>query len=84
MYAYMVVLVVAYVCCCVWFWASTSYPFNLIGISRIDLGWGDFDMSLVEALWETKVQFDAARQSTKLDHAPPCSSKKRKHEKTPW
>ena len=51
---------------------------------RIDLGWGDFDMSLVEALWETKVQFDAARQSTKLDHAPPCSSKKRKHEKTPW
>ena len=26
-------------------------------------------MSLVGALWETKVQFDAARQSTKLDHA---------------
>jgi len=51
---------------------------------RIDIKWGEFDMSLVGALWETKVQFDAARQSTKLDHAAPVASKKRKHEKTPW
>jgi hypothetical protein len=52
--------------------------------SRVDIKWGEFDMSLVGALWETKVQFDMARQSTKLDDAAPVASKKRKHEKTPW
>jgi hypothetical protein len=44
----------------------------------------DLDLSLVEALWRTKSQFDAARQEAKASDKTAAPGRKRKYDKTPW
>ena len=51
---------------------------------RVPIIFGDLDLSLVEALWKTKSQFDAARQDAKVLDKTLVPTKKRKHDKTPW
>ena len=47
-------------------------------------GFEDLDLSLVEALWRTKSQFDAARQEAKASDKTAAPGRKRKYDKTPW
>eukprot|EP00435_Cladocopium_sp_Y103_P073986 s172_g46.t1 len=51
---------------------------------RVNLLFQDMDLSLVEALWGTKLQFDEARQAAREAAAQSPASRKRKHDKTQW
>jgi hypothetical protein len=51
---------------------------------RVPLSFEDVDVRLVEELWETKLQFDAARQESKDSKKVVDGSKKRKFEKSEW
>ena len=51
---------------------------------RVPLSFEDVDVRLVEELWETKLQFDAARQESKDSKKVADGSKKRKFEKSEW
>ena len=57
-----------------------GFPPNL----RIQLSFEEIDLRLVEELWETKLQFDAARQESKDSKRLSDGSKKRKFEKSEW
>ena len=52
--------------------------------ARVHVKFEDLDLSLVEALWRTKSQFDAARQEAKTLDKQAAPGKKRKYDKTPW
>jgi hypothetical protein len=51
---------------------------------RVQLSFEDIDLRLVEELWETKLQFDTARQESKDSKKLNGGSKKRKFEKSEW
>ena len=51
---------------------------------RVQLSFEDIDLRLVEELWETKLQFDTARQESKDSKKLNDGSKKRKFEKSEW
>eukprot|EP00435_Cladocopium_sp_Y103_P018236 s1517_g4.t1 len=55
----------------------SGFPFE----DRIDLKFEDIELTLVRALWETKVQFDSARQEAKEAGNSAMASRKRKHDK---
>ena len=57
-----------------------GFPPNL----RVQLSFEEIDLRLVEELWETKLQFDIARQESKDSKKLIDGSKKRKFEKSEW
>ena len=52
--------------------------------ARVGLAFSDLGLSLVESLWKTKQQFDAAKQEAKQVSKTDEKVKKRKLDKTPW
>eukprot|EP00435_Cladocopium_sp_Y103_P009589 s465_g2.t1 len=51
---------------------------------RVDLKFGDLDLSLLMELWRTKTQFDEARVEAKQRASTDPATRKRKFDKTAW
>eukprot|EP00435_Cladocopium_sp_Y103_P053611 s233_g17.t1 len=51
---------------------------------RVDLKFSDLDLDLLMMLWQTKAQFDLARQEAKQAALAGPPARKRKYEKTAW